>query len=347
MGLWNFMTFGHANKKKAENIVAYAEYKQEQIKEMLEKQRVATQEKTKLLAQRKVEAYDNSLNAFFQKCNKIGKAEWKNVDKNIFDGSDSNLLTMNESIAKQVDQFERMGLSFTGSLTAAGIAAGGTFMAVSTFGVASTGTAIGTLSGAAATNATLAWLGGGSIAAGGAGVAGGMAVLGGIAVAPVALLGMFMGAKKGNKALAEAEAYESKVLALVEKFESVIKELELIEKASDSFAKTIASLNVICMTLNKRLDPIIERIENRSFSQRVRDRFNRMFRNKSYLTPEETKQLCDAANGVKLLKALIDKPVMNENGGYLNDCMDLLKSNQVEVKKLLQNSGVGVASSGS
>jgi hypothetical protein len=68
----------------------------------------------------------------------------------------------------------------------AGLAAGASvaFMAptaamwiASTFGVASTGTAISTLSGAAATNAALAWLGGGALSAGGAGVAGGQALL--------------------------------------------------------------------------------------------------------------------------------------------------------------------------
>lgn len=42
-----------------------------------------------------------------------------------------------------------------------------------TFGVASTGTAISALSGAAATNAALAWLGGGALAAGGGGMAAG------------------------------------------------------------------------------------------------------------------------------------------------------------------------------
>ena len=45
-----------------------------------------------------------------------------------------------------------------------------------TFGVASTGTAISSLSGAAATNAALAWLGGGAIAAGGGGMAAGEAL---------------------------------------------------------------------------------------------------------------------------------------------------------------------------
>lgn len=45
------------------------------------------------------------------------------------------------------------------------------------WGTAGTGTAISTLSGAAATKATLAWLGGGTLAAGGFGVAGGAVVL--------------------------------------------------------------------------------------------------------------------------------------------------------------------------
>lgn len=46
-----------------------------------------------------------------------------------------------------------------------------------TFGVASTGTAISSLSGAAATNAALAWLGGGALAAGGGGIPAGTALL--------------------------------------------------------------------------------------------------------------------------------------------------------------------------
>jgi hypothetical protein len=46
-----------------------------------------------------------------------------------------------------------------------------------TFGVASTGTAIASLSGAAADSAALAWLGGGALAAGGGGTAAGGALL--------------------------------------------------------------------------------------------------------------------------------------------------------------------------
>jgi hypothetical protein len=60
---------------------------------------------------------------------------------------------------------------------------------VSTFASASTGTAITSLSGAAAQNAALAWFGGGSLAAGGGGVAAGSAVLGAVAVVPGLLIG--------------------------------------------------------------------------------------------------------------------------------------------------------------
>ena len=80
------------------------------------------------------------------------------------------------------------GLTSLAGGAAAGASAGAvTFTAVGAFAAASTGTAITSLSGAAATSATLAWLGGGSLAAGGGGVAAGTAVLTGIVAAPVLL----------------------------------------------------------------------------------------------------------------------------------------------------------------
>ena len=71
---------------------------------------------------------------------------------------------------------------------AGGTLALGSWALVGAFGSASTGTAIAGISGAAATNATLAWLGGGTLAAGGAGVSGGMMMLGGIVAVPLILI---------------------------------------------------------------------------------------------------------------------------------------------------------------
>ena len=67
-----------------------------------------------------------------------------------------------------------------GSLAGIGIFSLGPTAALAvatTFGTASTGTAISALSGAAATNAALAWLGGGALAAGGGGMAAGTALV--------------------------------------------------------------------------------------------------------------------------------------------------------------------------
>ncbi len=73
------------------------------------------------------------------------------------------------------------------------------FGLVAMYGIASTGTAIGTLSGAAASSATLAYLGGGSIAAGGFGVAGGTVLLGtGVGAVVVVVGGTVYAAFKWN-----------------------------------------------------------------------------------------------------------------------------------------------------
>lgn len=83
--------------------------------------------------------------------------------------------------------------------TAGGISAGATlgagaayatFSSAAFLGTASTGTAISALSGAAATKATLALLGGGSLAAGGSGIAGGTMLLSGIVAAPALIVGL-------------------------------------------------------------------------------------------------------------------------------------------------------------
>lgn len=113
--------------------------------------------------------------------------------------------------------------------TIAGLAAGGaSYLGVGSLAAASTGTAISTLSGAAATNATLAWLGGGSIASGGLGIAGGTAVLGGLVAGPLLAIG---GAVMASKAAAKKdEAYEqlSKIRGEIKKLEIVISKLSAI-----------------------------------------------------------------------------------------------------------------------
>jgi hypothetical protein len=88
-----------------------------------------------------------------------------------------------------------------------------------TFGTASTGTAISSLSGAVATKAALAWLGGGALSAGGAGVAGGQALLAlagpigwGIAAASTVASTAALGHK--NKQIASQAIEEAKKITI-------------------------------------------------------------------------------------------------------------------------------------
>lgn len=69
------------------------------------------------------------------------------------------------------------GAGFAAGAAVACVAPTAALWVATTYGVASTGTAISTLSGAAASNAALAWLGGGTLAAGGGGTAAGGALL--------------------------------------------------------------------------------------------------------------------------------------------------------------------------
>jgi uncharacterized membrane-anchored protein YhcB (DUF1043 family) len=70
-----------------------------------------------------------------------------------------------------------IGSGIAAGTAVASLAPSAALWVATTFGTASTGTAISTLSGAAATKAALAWLGGGAIAANGGGIAAGNALL--------------------------------------------------------------------------------------------------------------------------------------------------------------------------
>ena len=121
------------------------------------------------------------------------------------------------------------GIGGAAAGTAGGFAAAGaTTSAVMALGTASTGTAISALSGAAATNATLAALGGGAVAYGGGGMALGTAVLGGATLGVGLLVGGIIfnvtGSKlsdKADEAYVQAKRTEGEVNTIVAYFDEL------------------------------------------------------------------------------------------------------------------------------
>lgn len=152
-----------------------------------------------------------------------------------------------------------------GGSAAAGVAAGAgvaslaptAAMAIATtFGTASTGTAISSLSGAAATNAALAWLGGGTLSAGGGGMAAGRFLLKlagptGWAISGVALVGSALFARNHNKKLAiEATEKTKELIVLNKQFETASKELTVL---LDETKQHIEGMNMLLNTLDSTL----------------------------------------------------------------------------------------------
>lgn len=114
----------------------------------------------------------------------------------------------------------------------------GAFTTAAMLGTASTGAAISSLSGVAATNATLAVLGGGTLAAGGAGIAGGTALLAGVVAAPAGVLalgGAYLlhrraSAKRDEQIRQQLAEIEPSLDAGAEAFEATLRHLDRAER---------------------------------------------------------------------------------------------------------------------
>lgn len=138
--------------------------------------------------------------------------------------------------------------------------------AVSALATASTGTAISTLSGAAATNATLAWLGGGSLAAGGGGMAAGSAVLAGITGVTV---GVFALAAAGivssavySKKLTAASNYYEKLKQQEAKLKAGWVVIEAINKRALELQSLTSEMTTRAIKQLVYLEPLIYDFDN-------------------------------------------------------------------------------------
>jgi hypothetical protein len=150
---------------------------------------------------------------------------------------------------------------------AATIAAGGmgatsaavAFASVGAFASASTGTAIASLAGASATNATLAFLGGGTLAAGGGGIIGGIAVLGGLVTLPVLAVGGYFYNDKINKDLKIAQQDAKTLKKFIRDSDAAIDVLSQIKTTSIRLHRLLIMVESITIPSIKTLTELIDR----------------------------------------------------------------------------------------
>lgn len=203
--------------------------------------------------------------------------------------------------AKQILELGDIGIA-----VAAGFAVrGATFALANLVGTASTGTAIRFLSGAAARNATLAWLGGGSLAAGGGGMALGSLLLNGITIGPALMIGGWQMSEKGEEALTEATEYEAKINQAIATMDAYIDFLQNgIQRRSEELLELVYDLNLRCQEALDKLE------------KKINSGFN------SYAHAHIFQK---AAILVKALVELIRTPILDNDGNLNPENTRLLK----------------------
>ena len=294
---------GIKDSQEAEEIQKEAKEILSLSKKRMERNKMSTSDAIKELGKEKLQAATTELKDFvenFSKIKNVNLTDCNIIDeyKNLKVPSERELMSIKTTVLKASDILSS-GISGVG----AGILLGwGTYGGVMALGSASTGAAIAGLSGAAATNATLAWLGGGAIAAGGGGMALGTAVLGGIIAGPALLVagGIF-----------NAKAKES--------LNNAYSNLAKAKEIKSDIEKGIEQLNYIRFTANQ-VKSILSKV--RKYSSLSNYEMKKIIRNKTdweLYSQNEKEIIAMAVKQTQLLKKIIDTPLLSKEGLLTNE----------------------------
>lgn len=308
---------GIMDNNEAKELNEFAKAIVEQSEFNLEQAKKHSQASLELLGTAKVTILNMSVKKLLEVFGQI-----KNVDFE-HDGNLGNLSLTEFDVAdfrmlrQEVSFIASSGLGVTGGVTSGALAAFGAYNGVMALGTASTGTAISTLSGAAATNATLAWLGGGSLAAGGYGIAGGTMVLGAVVAGPAMLIaGWYIGAK-ASKDLDDAKSNIAQAKAFKADVDNTIT-------AVDGITKLAIQLKDLFHQVRTEAKKTLNDLEQVIAKQGV-----------DYSQYNEYSKLCVMKNVkiMQLIKAMLDIAILDEEGNVLGDA----ESNIFQVENIIDN----------
>lgn len=302
----------YSDNSKAKNLQRDAQVVYERAERKLKSSRQVTTETLEHLGQLKLEVWDTQLGRFVKLYEQLKNVELTgqaNTDEFNAANFTRDELAQMKDIALKAHEVVVGGAGAVGAGALAGIASyGGVMM----FASASTGTAISTLAGAAATNATLAWFGGGSIAAGGFGMAGGMAVLGGIVAGPVLAVGGMLMAAKASENLAKARSYKAEADKMAKEMEKAISVLDAITKVANKFDEVI-------MRLSTAMIPVLDGLESTIIaSGKDFAKYNQSQKRQVYLTVQFA----------QVLKLLLETPLLTKDGALDESSNKALKQGQ-------------------
>lgn len=247
---------GGVKMKEANDTMKSAQRIQENAIEKFEKRNTETTELMDALGKQELEIL-NSFKQFSDLIEKIqGRPEFKAYDKEGIKLPEYEAEELKKVSAGAGVLLGGIGGAAVG--TAGGFAAAGvTTSAVMALGTASTGTAISTLSGVAATNATLAALGGGSLAAGGGGMALGSMVLGGATLGIGLLVGGVIFNATGSKLSDKADEAYSQARRTEKEVKKIVEYFDELSTVAEGFRTSLTNVEEQYMKRLSILDHII------------------------------------------------------------------------------------------
>ena len=289
--------------EKYEQSVNKLEIKREEVSSLLEK-----------VGELKINILKNSVNDFLTTFEKIKNVEIRDSSglRELYD------INIDKIEISEIKKMSNMAINLMEG-AAAGAFAGsmiafGAYSAAMGLASASTGTAISTLSGVAATNATLAFFGGGSIASGGLGMAVGQTVLGSIAVGPGLLaMGLILSAKSQQE-IDKALTNKDQLDAAVSEMESAISMVIAIRRRASMLYNLLVRLDSRLLALTWQMQDIVE---NEGYDYRMYQQESKNIIIMAYTT------LCS-------VKAVLDTPLLMEDGSLSEKSAKLLTKEGIE-----------------
>lgn len=282
----------------ASNINKNANEIVEDATKLLNAQRLACGNSLSHLGSEKLFVLNSSMTQFLDTFTQI-----KNVDFRETEGLDElRRLHVDE---KEFAEMKTM-VSFAGSLAGGAVAgtAGGALAAFGAYGAAqalacaSTGTAIAALHGAAATNATLAFFGGGSLAAGGLGMAGGTMILGGLVAGPALMVMGFVAGSAAKKNLEKAYTNKAEAIQIASQLNTASLQCETIRRRTYLFYNLLARLDAYFLPLIYKMEDIVkaEGDDYRCYS------------------PTSKQVIASCASVAVSVKSVLDTPLLTDDG---------------------------------
>ncbi|MFJ9702532.1 hypothetical protein [Streptomyces fradiae] len=177
----------------------------------------------------------------------------------LVEGVDATMTEVQGLSGLDVDAVAWIGGTLGSAAAGAGVGAGIT-AAASSFGVASTGAAISGLTGAAAESATLAFLGGGSLASGGGGMALGATALNFVTIGPALLVGGLVAKSQGAKAMTRVREFEAEVAVAIAELDETDTRLKGVDARAAELRElltelTFRALEALELLESERFDP--------------------------------------------------------------------------------------------